>query len=261
MAELKRILSTGADPSGREDVAVSLGELPVELVEAASGAEAVEYALRARPDLVLIDTALQDITALGFCRLLREHPRLRDLPVVLVSSFASEIDRILAFETGVDDFLAKPFYRRELASRVSAVLRRSGGPAVPEPASAIQANPVRIDPTRTLVEVQGRRVHLTPKEFEILGVLVRNEGRVVSRDRILSEVWGPYPAEKARVVDAHIKSIRRKLGAASDNVQTVRGIGFRFSPGRRDGPLRAERAARGEVRPARPTPLPSAATR
>jgi DNA-binding response OmpR family regulator len=183
---------------------------------------------------VITDMLLRDITGLGFCRLLRESPTLERVALLLLSSFTQEIDRILAFEVGVDDFVAKPFYKRELASRVGAILRRSGTHSSGSgelPGGGERE--LRFDPERGRLEVRGRRVELTPKELDIVAVLVRHEGRVLSRERIVGEVWGEPPTDP-RVVDAHVKAIRRKLGESADALQTVRGVGFRFAQPDRD---------------------------
>jgi len=225
----RRVLVVASDAETRAQVRAALETVPLAPVEAKSGREALRRAEADPPDLILVDMQLEDMTGLGLCRLIRERRGLAGAPIVLLSAFDHEIDRILAFEIGADDFVAKPFYRRELASRVGAILRRSEGAGRGRTAPLLRAASFDLDPERGRVEVDGRRVELTPKELEVLGVLVRNVGRVLSRERIVTDVWGRRSGD-LRVVDAHIKSIRRKLGDASAALQTVRGVGFRFAP-------------------------------
>jgi len=225
----RRVLLAASDPAARDQVRAALETVPLALTEATTGREGLRRAEQAPPDLILVDMQLEDMTGLGLCRLMRESPNLSGIPIVLLSAFDHEVDRILAFETGADDFVPRPFYRRELASRLGAILRRTDGPGRGGGPPALRAASFELDPERGLLEVEGRRVDLTPKELEVLSVLVRNVGRVLSRERIVTEVWGRRSGD-SRVVDAHIKSIRRKLGDASHALQTVRGVGFRFAP-------------------------------
>jgi DNA-binding response OmpR family regulator len=142
-----------------------------------------------------------------------------------------EPDRILAFECGADDFIAKPFFTRELSSRIQAVLRRSAAPTGSEQ-SAIASpedDPLVIHFDHGEVQVAGERVPLTPREFSLFAALVRRRGRVMSRRELIEQAWGEGDGPNARSVDAHVKSLRRKLGRARHAVETVRGLGYRFT--------------------------------
>jgi two-component system phosphate regulon response regulator PhoB len=227
-ARTTRLIVASAEPEVRSGVREALSALHGEIEEVPGARDAIEAAERQRPDLVIADMVLRDATGTAFCRLLREHPRLSGVPIVLLSAFKEEMDRILAFEAGVDDFVATPYYGRELLSRVRAILRRAQAQRE-TPAAQRGEGPIRLDVEGARVEVFGDRIDLTPKEFRILEVLVRNERRVLSRDRIIDEVWDRAITDP-RVVDAHIKAIRRKLGALGDAIQTVRGVGFRYVP-------------------------------
>jgi DNA-binding response OmpR family regulator len=230
MVGSRRILVADGDPEWRSRIAEALASPSLEVSSVPSGAAALAFALREKPDLLITELMLPEITGLGLCRLLREDPALDHLGIVVVTGFTTEIDRILAFEGGVDDFLAKPFFARELLSRATAVLRRSApsresvGRVVPayQPAVSLHVN------TGTVL-VAGERLELTPREFHLLSALMRESGRVLSRRQLIHLVWGNDSLQAERVVDAHIKAIRRKLGTVGDCVETVRGVGYRYA--------------------------------
>jgi two-component system phosphate regulon response regulator PhoB len=223
----KRILVVDAEPESRQRIAQSLAPRPVECIGVGTAQAAVAEARKQPPDLVILDLDLPDQTGLGLCRVLREEPPLVCVPILVVTAQASEVDRVLAFEAGADDFLSKPFYPPELAARVAAVLRGydardKGG------RDAEQSPGLHLDSSRRLAEVHGRRVDLTTTEFEILWALVTQAGRVVRRRELIEKLVGAAASQSDRAVDAHVKSIRRKLGEARDCVETVRGVGYRY---------------------------------
>jgi DNA-binding response OmpR family regulator len=230
VAARKHILVVDGDAEWRQRIAESLASLRLDVKTVETGAEALAYAQREKPDLLVLDLALPGISGLGVCRLLREDPALGHVGIVMVTEHAAEVDRVLAFEAGVDDFLPKPFYGRELASRVGAVLRRSSpqrgfAPAYEAPVRGL----VSLSPGSNAVLVGGRRLDLTPREFQLLSTLMSHAGRVLTRKQLIVRVWSGESDHTDRVVDAHIKAIRRKLGEAKDCVETVRGVGYRFS--------------------------------
>lgn len=220
------VLIVHSEPEARREILACLNAPGVACREAASGAECLRSAQERPPDLLILDSYLPDQSGLGVCRLFRETPRLERVPILVVSSRASEIDRVLAFEAGADDFLAWPFYAAELRARVDAVIRgfrsRPGRP----PASS--RGPVRIDTRAGCARAGTERVPLTRKELELLEELMRSAGRVVRRKQLIERIWGDHAPRSARTVDAHVKSIRRKLGAGGRCIETVRGVGYRF---------------------------------
>ena len=226
----RRILVADGDPDWRARIANALASPSHEVSTVATGPAALAFAQREKPDLLVTEWMLPKLSGLGLCRLLREDPALDHLGILVVTDFSAEIDRVLAFECGVDDVLAKPFFARELLSRATAVLRRSA----PSRESAGRVAPadqpaVSLHLDSGTVLVAGGRLELTPREFHLLSALIRESGRVLSRRQLIQLVWGSDSLQAERVVDAHIKAIRRKLGAAGDCVETVRGVGYRFA--------------------------------
>jgi two-component system phosphate regulon response regulator PhoB len=225
----KVVLVVDEDDDVRAEIRECLANRQITCREASTARDALRSALDDPPDLILVDLVLPDQSGLGLCRIVRESPVLAATPIIVLTSRASEIDRVLAFESGVDDFLAKPFYPPELGARVSAVLRgfvaRSDEPAPLAPAgSAIQ-----LDPRTGRVIADGRRVELTPRERELLSALIAQAGRVVRRSQLIDRLQVGREPRSERAIDAHIKSIRRKLGPARGYVETVRGVGYRLA--------------------------------
>jgi DNA-binding response OmpR family regulator len=175
-------------------------------------------------DFLILDLNLPDLDGFTICRELRRNPASSKLPILMLTARSSEQDRIMGLELGADDYLVKPFSVRELLARVAAILRRAGG--IDTDTSVYESNGLRIDGRTLRVYVGGDEVKLARKEFELLWMLVRNRPAVVSRDRILSEVWQVAEDVETRTVDAHIRNLRKKIG--KDRIRTVIGYGYRF---------------------------------
>jgi len=227
-----RILSVGATEAWHARIREQLRNAVVEL--SGTGADARRLCRDWKPDLVIVESVLPDMTGMAFCRAAREDPELRHLRLLVISAQNSELDRVLAFECGADDFLPAPFSPRELGARVNALLRRElGVPAAPFAARPEQHGVLRVDADLGRVEVAGEPVRLTPTELRVLSLLVGGRGKVLTRRAIVEDLAGEMGARSVRVVDAHVKSLRRKLGEARGYIQSVRGVGYRFSvPGR-----------------------------
>lgn len=175
-------------------------------------------------DFLTLDLNLPDLDGFTICRELRRHPTTSKLPILMLTARSSEADRIMGLELGADDYLVKPFSVRELLARVAAILRRAKG--MDSDASVYDDGHLRIDGRTLRIYVEGEEVKLAKKELELLWMLVRNRPAVVSRDRILAEVWQVAEDVETRTVDAHIRNLRKKIG--KDRIQTVIGYGYRF---------------------------------
>ena len=225
-----RILVVDPDPDDRAVLRESLEDLPFETCGVGTMREALVRIDEEPPGLVLSELSLPDGSGFSLCRTIRGSDERPDLPIVLVSRWGEEGDRILAFECGADDVIAKPFFARELASRVRAVLRRSARTDSVQPRrSATAAWSLEIEPRNHEVRIGARRVALTAKEFAILETLIDFQGRVLTREVLIDRVWGDERAPGPRSIDVHVKNLRRKLGLPMGAIETVRGVGYRFS--------------------------------
>ncbi len=177
------------------------------------------------PDLVLLDIMLPGEDGLQILKKLRASETTRTIPVIMLTAKTTEYDKVIGLDSGADDYLAKPFGMMELIARIKAVLRRAN---VAEESDEITIGPLVINRDEHRVLNNGVEVALTPKEFSLLLYLVENRGIVLTREKLLSEVWGFDYYGETRTVDAHIRSLRMKLGEAGDLIETVRGIGYRI---------------------------------
>ncbi|MCC6751301.1 MAG: response regulator transcription factor [Deltaproteobacteria bacterium] len=194
---------------------------------ARTGREALERALeKPPPELVVLDLMLPDLPGTEVCRQLRQQATTRDVPIVMLTARGEEIDRVVGFEVGADDYVVKPFSVRELVLRLRAILRRAHSGE--EPVAPQSFGRLRVDPSGHRVWVDDEEVTLTALEFRLLLTLFSRRGRVQSRDQLLAEAWGITADVTTRTVDTHVKRLRQKLGAAADYVETLRGVGYRF---------------------------------
>jgi len=222
-----RILVADDDAASRDTIASHLTEAGWSVMAVADGAAALGEIRANRPALVVLDLALPEISGLEVCRRVRRDTDTVTLPLVVVSARASELDRVVAFEVGVDDFVEKPFSGRELALRVRAVLRRSLPPPT-QPLQRVTIGALAVDGARHRVTVGGRDVALTALELKLLMFLAANRERVQSREALLERVWGLDPEMETRTVDTHVKRLRAKLGDAGALIETLRGVGYRL---------------------------------
>jgi DNA-binding response OmpR family regulator len=201
-----------------------------DVVLAGSGADAMAAVAKRVPDVVLLDWMLPDMDGLAVCRRLREQHLM---PIIMVTARGDEVDRVLGLEVGADDYLVKPFSIRELLARVRAMLRRvdlEGRRQSVTTGDQIQAGPLVVDPSSRIATLEGKPMHLTRKEFELLHVLVSNPGRAFSREFLVERIWGSDFDGFDRAVDTHVTRLRRKLGPLGERIVTVWGVGYRFTP-------------------------------
>ncbi|MCG5054062.1 MAG: response regulator transcription factor [Myxococcales bacterium] len=201
-----------------------------EVLVSNDGAAVLALAREHQPDLVLLDLMLPDVSGLDVCRSLKSDAETKSIPVVMVTAKGEEIDRVVGFELGADDYVVKPYSTRELMLRLQVILRRQQ-PSTPEPVlsgATTRFGKLTIDREAYRVWVGGQEVTLTALEFRLLCTLFDRRNRVQSRATLLDEVWGASEDMATRTVDTHVKRLREKLGLAGDYIETVRGVGYRF---------------------------------
>jgi two-component system alkaline phosphatase synthesis response regulator PhoP len=225
---MKRILVIEDDPDIGLSVKYNLerdGDFEVTLVH--DGIEGIKHTASRPPDLVLLDLNLPGLDGLEVCRRIRGDAATASVPIIMLTARVDEADTIRGLELGADDYVTKPFSVKELVARVRAVLRRTARP--PQDAEVLTSGKLEVDLAGRRVRVEEREVALTRKEFDLLAHLMRNRGRVVTRQQLLERVWGYDHPGETRTVDVHVRQLRKKLGTPSgDFVETVVGVGYRF---------------------------------
>ena len=189
--------------------------------------DGLEQLSRKSFDLVLLDVMLPGMDGFELCRIIRQHQLYKDLPIIMVTAKGEEIDRILGFELGIDDYVVKPFSPRELNLRIRAILkrdRRQGG----KMEELLKAGALEVDLTRHIVTLEGKELVVTLMEFKLLVALLKRKGEAQSRERLLSDVWDVDKSINTRTIDTHITRIREKLGETGRMIKTVRGLGYKF---------------------------------
>lgn len=202
-----------------------------EIRRAHNGADGLRQALsRPVPDLILLDLMLPDMSGTEICRELRGQPHTQGLPIIMLTARDEEIDRVVGFEVGTDDYVTKPFSVRELVLRIRSLLRRSQQRSEEEH-TVREFGPLKIDVDAHRVLISEEEISLTALEFRLLNTLVERRGRVQSREVLLRDVWGMRAGVTTRTVDTHVTRLRRKLGGLGDCIETRRGVGYLFRPG------------------------------
>lgn len=229
-----------------EAITYNLEQSGYQVLTASDGVSALEIARQEAPDLIVLDIMLPGMDGLEVCRQLRRDKRTSTVPIIMLTAKADEIDKVVGLEVGADDYVTKPFGRRELLARIRALLRRVDYPleaddrpktgdatgGVPgQTHSELIAGPLRIDQAGRRVMCRGQELELQPKQFDLLTYLVRNRGTVLTRDQLLHNVWGYDYVGDTRTVDVHVRWLREKLEEEPANpklIQTVRGVGYVF---------------------------------
>jgi DNA-binding response OmpR family regulator len=229
----RQILVVDADAPSRREVKAACEQDGYQVLEAESGSEALRVHTAARPNLVLLEVALPDASGFDVCRELRRTDPTS--PVIMMSTRSDEIDVVVALEIGADDYVTKPLRLRELAARIAAHLRRARMESAEAMRTRLEFRDLVIDVNERRIYKSGREVELTHTEFDLLTFLASNAGKVLSREKILNSIWGyEYPIE-TRVIDVHIRNLRRKIEtqpARPYYILAVPGIGYRFTNAR-----------------------------
>ena len=230
MAELVMVIED--EKEIRDLLRYNLERAGFRVASAADGEQGLERVFASRPDALVLDLMLPGRSGLEVLREVRGEATTRDVPVLVLTARGAEMDKLLGFEHGADDYLTKPFSVRELIARLQALLRRSR-PVKTE--TAIENGELRIDPLARDATVRGKSLALTPREFDLLAFLASHPGRVHSREELLRKVWGYDYLGETRTVDVHIRRLRAKLGAGSRRIETVTGAGYKFAAPQKTG--------------------------
>jgi two-component system phosphate regulon response regulator PhoB len=221
-----KILIVDDEPETLEIVEFNLKQAGFEVTCALDGETALKKAKQVLPALIILDLMLPEVDGMEVCKLLRRDPATSNIPVIMLTAKATELDRVLGLELGADDYLTKPFSTRELVLRVKKLLER-GQPRDKE-STIFKFGDLLIDVPRHLASWRGKRFDLTATEFKLLTVLAQRRGRVQTRDVLLRDVWDYDNLIDTRTVDTHMRRLREKLGPAAKYLDTVRGVGYRF---------------------------------
>jgi DNA-binding response OmpR family regulator len=221
------ILIVDDEPDAVELIEFNLRGAGFRTATAMAGDEALKKARDILPDLIVLDLMLPEVEGLEVCKILRRDPATSNVPVVMLTAKAAEVDRILGLELGADDYVTKPFSPRELVLRIKRLLRVADGSG-DDKQEVVQFKDLYIDVPGHIVRVLGKQIELTATEFKLLNLLAQRRGRVQTREQLLQDVWNYDNIIDTRTVDTHVRRLREKLGAAARYVGTVRGVGYRF---------------------------------
>ena len=227
---MSRVLVVEDEDSFSDALSYMLRKEGFEVSVAATGTQALTEFDRTGADIVLLDLMLPEMSGTEVCRQLRAKT---NVPIIMVTARDAEIDKVVGLEIGADDYVTKPYSPRELVARIRAVLRRNANESVEIAAPTLSAGPVRMDVERHVVSVSGEAVPLPLKEFELLELLLRNAGRVLTRGQLIDRVWGADYVGDTKTLDVHVKRLRSKIEpepSAPRYLITVRGLGYKFEP-------------------------------
>lgn len=213
-------------------ISYNLSKEGYEVATASNGTDAVEVARRLRPDLVILDIMMPGLDGFEVCRTLRQDPSLHSTAIVFLTAKAGEIDQILGLELGADDYIQKPISPRVLLARVKTIFRRGTERVRTETVAApeiLRVGTIEVNRQNYTVKIDGKETFFPKKEFELLAFLASNRGKVFSREALLRRIWGESVYVIDRTVDVHVSKVREKLGKHGSRIETVKGVGYRFS--------------------------------
>ena len=227
----EKILVVDDEEHIAELISYNLTNNGYKVVIANNGIDAVKLAVEEKPSLILLDLMIPGKDGYDVCKDVRSNSEIRNTPIIMLTAKSEEIDKILGLELGADDYITKPFSVRELLARVKAVLRRF---TIVEPESNVLVlGDLTADFDKREIFVKDKKLDLTLKEFELLEILIRNKGKILTRDTLLDKIWGYEYIGETRTVDVHIRYLRKKIEADDKNpklIETIRGVGYRFNP-------------------------------
>jgi DNA-binding response OmpR family regulator len=221
---MERVLIVDDDPDIQRLVSYNLGQAGFDVATAGTGRTALEAIQKHPPDLIILDLMLPDVDGMEVCRTLRQRDSSRRIPIIMLTARSEEIDRVIGFELGADDYVMKPFSPRELVLRVKSIFRRTKE----ERSDMLRVGRIQLYPDRRQCFVGNDPVTLTAKEFDLLHELMRAGGNVLTRDGLMDKVWGYHGEATSRTLDTHVRRLREKLGEEGLHVETVRGVGYRI---------------------------------
>jgi two-component system phosphate regulon response regulator PhoB len=221
---MERVLIVDDDPDIVRLVSYNLTQASFDVVSASTGRRALEIVQKHPPDLIILDLMLPDVDGMEVCRALRHQESSRRIPIIMLTARSEEIDRVIGFELGADDYVMKPFSPRELVLRVKSIFRRTRE----ERTEMLRSGRIQIYPERRQCFVGNDPISLTAKEFDLLYELMRAHGNVLTRDVLMDRVWGYHGEATSRTLDTHVRRLREKLGPSGTSVETVRGVGYRI---------------------------------
>jgi DNA-binding response OmpR family regulator len=222
---MERILIVDDDSDIQRLVSYNLSQAGFQVSAAVTGVAALHAVEERQPDLIILDIMLPDLGGLEVCRLVREREKSRRIPIIMLTARTEEIDRVVGFEVGADDYVMKPFSPRELVLRVKSILRRVGHDNGGE---TLRIGKIELFPQRRQVFVSNRPLTLTAKEFDLLEQLMRARGNVLTRETLMNKVWGYHRQAASRTLDTHVRRLREKLGDEAAHVETVQKVGYRM---------------------------------
>jgi two-component system phosphate regulon response regulator PhoB len=220
---MQRVLIVEDDPEIQGLVSYNLSQAGFEVTAAGTGRMALESINKQPPDMIILDLMLPDIDGMEVCRLVKQHESLRRIPIIMLTARGDEIDRVVGFELGADDYVPKPFSPRELVLRVQSIFRRMKD----QPGAVLHLGRIELYPDRHECFVGKRQIALTAKEFNLLEHLIRASGKVLTREALMDTVWEYHGEATSRTLDTHVRRLREKLGAEGAHIETVRGVGYR----------------------------------
>jgi two-component system phosphate regulon response regulator PhoB len=224
-----RVLVIEDEPDIRKTIDYNLSKESFKVVQASSIEEGEKALAANKIDVIILDLMLPDGSGLTLCRDIKSEPKTKHIPVIILTAKTEEVDRVVGFELGADDYVTKPFSVRELILRVKAILKRGVSIEKNIDNTEHSFGELTINYEEHQAYIQDQEISLTALEFKLLKHLINRKGRVQTRDQLLEDVWGYSSNVTTRTVDTHIKRLREKLGSVGDHIQTIRGVGYRFS--------------------------------